>query len=75
MLWLIANSTEGAKICLIPRLALIGLPFVEVMGFLPLFPAKVLRSSLPDIYLSFTFQRQPSAKIFKYIIEIIQTHF
>lgn len=40
------------------------------MGFLPLFPVKALRCILLDIYLSFTFKRQPNHKIFKCIAQI-----
>lgn len=44
---------------------------MNIMGFLLLFPIKAFRCLLLDIYLSFTFQRQPNPKMFKYITQIL----
>lgn len=43
---------------------------MNIMGFLPLFPVKALGCLLLDVYLSFTFQRPPNPKMFKYITQI-----
>lgn len=66
----ITDSAEGSEIRFIPKLTLRGFLLWEKWAFCLYFLCKVLRYLRLDICLSFTFQRLPNPKTFKYIVQI-----